>query len=692
MKTRTCRQFGCSAALVILLGCALNTPAPTALAALTPLQVQKLNEYAEATVRYFTSAWANNKGVGFTHAFFGTGKFQVYKDGKWQEEDWDLTRGYGSHVNLNEVTLRFLSLAAAYKMGWLGYLPADKRYAESWGQILTGLQTLRTMQTSGNPRQYYEGHFHRNYLTAITRNGQYDVDRHADEIVCPEGENIQSSDDTALPFMNLLVLERLASDPTVDIPDRVEIVSHGRAIRGAIDLQGFVVGDAIVHAIENGEPSTKVWDRLSAEGAIILAALLLSGQITEERFEQISSSLKNYPVDWDTLDNGVIAIGKPSYHAAMFIHGLRAIHGMPVTDKEFSGLNYFATSTEPVFEAHMDFSRHHSYGALGSQVMTQELYGTPLYEMNGKQVQFPGNENNRLPIPGESLSRAAGPHAWFIPLQRWRYLDQEDIDEVFDWVASYESDFFHSGSDTQLGWEAATPWAPTDRTYAWQASDITWKYTDWGRPYEALNAAYIVLSIFDALNPNAPLASYNVEAERLKRTAFFLDNGRWPSPASTPAVFRIERPTGNVYADGSYFGQGFHSGSADVAEWVPVSESVEPGDVLELDPENPGYYRRARVACSDLVAGVVSSDPGVVLGAEEIAEDEALLALLGIVPVKVCDENGPIKPGDLLTTSSTPGYAMQWNPDAGSPCNLVGKALGPLAKESGIILVLLTAH
>jgi len=30
------------------------------------------------------------------------------------------------------------------------------------------------------------------------------------------------------------------------------------------------------------------------------------------------------------------------------------------------------------------------------------------------------------------------------------------------------------------------------------------------------------------------------------------------------------------------------------------------------------------------------------------------------VPVKVNDENGPVKRGDLLTTSSTPGHAMKW--------------------------------
>ena len=114
-----------------------------------------------------------------------------------------------------------------------------------------------------------------------------------------------------------------------------------------------------------------------------------------------------------------------------------------------------------------------------------------------------------------------------------------------------------------------------------------------------------------------------------------------------------------------FYGRDFVSGSADVAEWVPVSEEVEPGDVLEIDPENPGYYRKARGPCSSLVAGVVSTEPGFVLGHGEDTEGKALLALLGIVPVKVTDEGGPIRPGDLLVVSSTPGYAMRWDPCEG---------------------------
>jgi len=162
-----------------------------------------------------------------------------------------------------------------------------------------------------------------------------------------------------------------------------------------------------------------------------------------------------------------------------------------------------------------------------------------------------------------------------------------------------------------------------------------------------------------------------------------------PAPSGTAAVFRVDRATGNVLADGAFYGSEFYSGSADVAEWVPVSEEVEPGDVLEIDPENPGHYRKACGPCSHLVAGVVSTEPGLVLGHGEDAGGKALLALIGIVPVKVTDEGGPIRPGDLIVVSSTPGYAMRWDPKSGEICGFVGKALEPFEDGTGVIQVLL---
>ncbi len=149
-----------------------------------------------------------------------------------------------------------------------------------------------------------------------------------------------------------------------------------------------------------------------------------------------------------------------------------------------------------------------------------------------------------------------------------------------------------------------------------------------------------------------------------------------------PFIFRVTRE-GNVYAAGTFFpGQG-----ADVAEWIKVSEPVEPGDVIELDPNNLNSYRKTHGPYSTRVVGVISSMPGVVLG-EVPSARQALLALLGTVPVKATTENGPIRPGDLLVSASRAGYAMRCDDRERCTIAVFGKALEPLESGTGIIRML----
>ena len=62
---------------------------------------------------------------------------------------------------------------------------------------------------------------------------------------------------------------------------------------------------------------------------------------------------------------------------------------------------------------------------------------------------------------------------------------------------------------------------------------------------------------------------------------------------------------------------------------------------------------------------------------------------MGRVPVKATTENGPIRVGDLLVSSSTPGAVMRCDEPEGCSGTLVGKALEALEHGDGMIEMLL---
>jgi hypothetical protein len=132
----------------------------------------------------------------------------------------------------------------------------------------------------------------------------------------------------------------------------------------------------------------------------------------------------------------------------------------------------------------------------------------------------------------------------------------------------------------------------------------------------------------------------------------------------------------------------------DVAEWVPSRQKLSPGTVVVLDTEESNRVTASTVAYDTKVAGVVSVQPGLILG--EAGEGKAMVATTGRVKVRVDATRAPIKVGDLLVTSDREGVAMKSEPlmiqgrPFHSPGTLIGKALEPLEKGAGEILVLLS--
>jgi len=140
------------------------------------------------------------------------------------------------------------------------------------------------------------------------------------------------------------------------------------------------------------------------------------------------------------------------------------------------------------------------------------------------------------------------------------------------------------------------------------------------------------------------------------------------------------------------------NGGSDIAEPFDVAdgEGIVPGMVVCIDPDQPGRLRLADAAYDRTVAGVISGaggvNPGMMLRqGGTLADGTHPVALTGRVYCYVdADANGPVQPGDLLTTSDTPGHAMRVGAHAPAAGAILGKAMTTLESGRGLVLVLVS--
>jgi len=138
------------------------------------------------------------------------------------------------------------------------------------------------------------------------------------------------------------------------------------------------------------------------------------------------------------------------------------------------------------------------------------------------------------------------------------------------------------------------------------------------------------------------------------------------------------------------------TGGSDFSEMFDVGGDlvIEPGMVVVIDPDNPGRLIPSMHAYDCKVAGVVSGAGGVgtgmVMGHDgTIADGEHPVALSGRVYCLVDATHDAIQPGDMLTTSDTPGHAMKALDRDRAGGAVIGKAMTSLPRgEVGLVLVL----
>jgi hypothetical protein len=136
------------------------------------------------------------------------------------------------------------------------------------------------------------------------------------------------------------------------------------------------------------------------------------------------------------------------------------------------------------------------------------------------------------------------------------------------------------------------------------------------------------------------------------------------------------------------------TGGSDLAEPFSMSDEniIPQGALVVIDDQNPGQLKLSHRAYDTRVAGVISGaggiNPGLTLSQHEVLEGSQHVALTGQVYALADASLGAIRPGDLLTTSDTPGHAMKAADRDRANGAVIGKAMTSLDEGQGLVLVL----
>ncbi len=181
------------------------------------------------------------------------------------------------------------------------------------------------------------------------------------------------------------------------------------------------------------------------------------------------------------------------------------------------------------------------------------------------------------------------------------------------------------------------------------------------------------------------------------------------SPTTDGGQITLYDNTGavSIEIDGSFSGTGRIStgellitGGSDLSENFDINTlqpELEPlpGMVVSIDPENTGELMVSSTPYDRRVAGIISGaggvNPGLLMGQKDSVADGANpVALTGRVYCWADAANGAIEPGDLLTTSNTPGHAMKVKDYDQSQGAILGKSMSSLKGGRGLVLVLVS--
>jgi len=415
------------------------------------------------------------------------------------------------HVHINyflssDIITAFGLPMTAYKVGnraRFGYSnPTEWGYAmEAWiaasergvisrkdaaSRLKTALTTLDSLQR--DPEQNYKGLFYPYYKMTDPKGRDLPMPYHDPNPNIPSGDN-------ALLYASLIIVEGWAER----IGD-TELSTLARTIRERMAFRIFLNSHYgklyLAHTLDahTGELSRSRWDIFADEGGVVTWIAYFSNSITFREYLNLTNCQYRKAADWKSCKGVTYHVAEAPWFNAMFTWGVRSLAGFPIGSFDSPvgvSSTYSRESFVPAVQAHLAFGDclGVDYPAF-SDAMSQAEHGRGLVGWL-QDWYIPPN------IPGRVMDRPPRhivPHAFFVPFNALPDMPPELIKRLIAEIQELKQDaagYYHDSGEYPFGFEViASPYR----------DDIEYAGADDGRNvFETLSEAYIVLSLFNAL-------------------------------------------------------------------------------------------------------------------------------------------------------------------------------------------------
>jgi hypothetical protein len=223
-----------------------------------------------------------------------------------------------------------------------------------------------------------------------------------------------------------------------------------------------------------------------------------------------------------------------------------------------------------------------------------------------------------------------------------------------------------------------------------------------GSPMEVKNASGAVVARIESFASGGLVSVSNNKSDLAAELAASVDGSGWvgifPSSGGHQSVALLTTDgagtSGRIVVSGPAAQFEVNGKGHDYAEVFDIADSggIHPGSVVAEEANGRGLvvasgaYNSAVVG---VIAGAGSFHSGMVIGSREDGSTDLPVATGGQVFVRISAESGPIRVGDLLVSSSTPGVAMRGEDSGRLTGTVIGKALQPYSEEGeGLIRML----